>query len=42
MSKSLNNQVNIDMYRLDSIFNKINNHMDSYVIKDKIINIVAI
>jgi len=39
MGKSLNNQVNVDGYRLDSIINRINNHMDSYVIKDKIIQI---
>ena len=39
MGKSLNNQVNVDRYRLDSIINRINNHMDSYVIKDKIIQI---
>ena len=39
MGKSLNNQVNVDGYRLESIINRINNHMDSYVIKDKIIQI---
>ena len=39
MGKSLNNQVNVDGYRLDSIINRINNHMDTYVIKDKIIQI---
>ena len=39
MGKSLNNQVNVDGYRLDSIINRINNHMDLYVIKDKIIQI---
>ena len=39
MSKSLTNQVNVDGYKLDSIFDQINNYMDSYVIKDKITQI---
>lgn len=39
MNKSLTNQVNIDGYRLDSIFDKINNYMESYIIRDKITQI---
>lgn len=39
MSKSLTNQVNMDGYKLDSVFDKINNYMDSYIIKDKITQI---
>ncbi|MGL5347408.1 MAG: exodeoxyribonuclease VII large subunit [Peptostreptococcaceae bacterium] len=39
MNKSLNNQVNIDGYKLDSIFEKINKYMESYTIKDKITQI---
>ena len=39
MSKSLTNQVNIDGYRLDSAFDKINNYMESYIIRDKITQI---
>lgn len=39
MSKSLTNQVNVDGYRLDSVFDKINNYMESYIIRDKITQI---
>ena len=39
MIKSLTNQVNMDEYKLSSIFEKINNYLDSYIIKDKIIQL---
>lgn len=39
MNKSLINQVQVDEYRLQSIFDKINNYLGSYTIKDKIIQL---
>ncbi|MBY2165853.1 exodeoxyribonuclease VII large subunit, partial [Clostridioides difficile] len=39
MSKSLTNQIELDQYRLETVFNKINNYLDSYTIKDKVIQL---
>ena len=39
MNKSLNNQVNLDKYKLNSTFEKINNYLKSYTIKDNIIQL---
>jgi len=39
ISKSLTNQVNIDEYKLMATFDKINSYLDSYIIKDKIIQL---
>ena len=39
MSKSLNNQVIIDNEKLINIFDKINNYMKNYVVRDKVIQI---
>ena len=39
MSKSLNNQVIIDKEKLINIFDKINNYMKNYVVRDKVIQI---
>ena len=39
ISKSIMNQVNIDKNRIDYIFEKINNYLKSYTIKDKITQI---
>ncbi len=39
MNKALNNKVNIDKYKLDTILNNMNNHLELYIIKDKIIQI---
>lgn len=39
MNKSLINIVQMDEYKLKSTFEKINNHLGSYVIKDKIIQL---
>ncbi|MCC0659786.1 exodeoxyribonuclease VII large subunit [Clostridioides sp. ZZV14-6154] len=39
LNKSLINQVELDQYKLESVFNKINNYLDSYTIKDKVIQL---
>jgi len=39
ISKSLTNQINIDEYKLMATFDKINSYLDSYIIKDKIIQL---
>jgi exodeoxyribonuclease VII large subunit len=39
MNKSLNSQVNLDKYKLNSTFEKINNYLKSYTIKDNIIQL---
>ncbi|WP_122638294.1 MULTISPECIES: exodeoxyribonuclease VII large subunit [unclassified Romboutsia] len=39
MNKSLNSQVQIDKHRLNSAFEKINNYLESYIIKDNIIQL---
>ena len=39
MSKSLINQVKIDEHRLNSVFERINNYLKSYIIKDNIIQL---
>ncbi|RDY24843.1 exodeoxyribonuclease VII large subunit [Romboutsia maritimum] len=39
MTRSLKNQINIDEHRLSSVFDKINNYLEAYIIKDKIIQL---
>lgn len=39
MNKSLISQVQIDKYRLNSVFDKINNYLESYIIRDKVIQL---
>ena len=39
MNRSLNNQVVLDNEKLSNIFEKINNYMKSYIIRDKVIQI---
>ena len=39
MNKSLNNQIQIDKHRLNSVFERINNYLESYIIKDNIIQL---
>lgn len=39
MNKSLNSQVQIDKHRLNSAFERINNYLESYIIKDNIIQL---
>lgn len=39
ISKSLTNQVEMDGYKLKTTFEKINNYLNSYIIKDKIIQL---
>ena len=39
MSKSLINQVKLDEHRLNSVFERINNYLKSYIIKDNIIQL---
>lgn len=39
MNKSLINQVQVDEYRIEAVFDKINNYLENYIIKDKIIQL---
>ena len=39
MNKSLISQMQIDQYRLNSVFDKINNYLESYIIRDKVIQL---
>ncbi|RDY28732.1 exodeoxyribonuclease VII large subunit [Romboutsia weinsteinii] len=39
MNKSLISQMQIDKYRLNSVFDKINNYLESYIIRDKVIQL---
>lgn len=39
MNRTLINQIDIDGHRINSIFDKINNHITNYIIKDKITQI---
>ena len=39
MNRSLNNQVILDNEKLNNTFDKINNHMKNYIIRDKVIQI---
>lgn len=39
MNKSLINQIEVDEHKLNSVFEKINNYLDVYIIKDKIIQL---
>lgn len=39
MNKALINQIDVDGYRLNSVFDKINNYIKAYIIKDKLTQI---